>query len=150
MRFLMKTVSLVLLVICTVSLFAPGQEGVNSDAASKIIALENAWNTALQLRDMKAVDPLLDNALVFIDLKGRLMRKADVLADVKSSSVQQTVSEGMTAQMHGSVAIVTGVLRTKGVEDGKPFLRRSRYIDTWVSKSGKWVCVASQATPIVH
>jgi hypothetical protein len=29
-------------------------------------------------------------------------------------------------------------------------VRRERFVDTWVYKSGKWVCVATNATPVLH
>jgi ketosteroid isomerase-like protein len=50
----------------------------------------------------------------------------------------------------GDVAIATGVFREKGVENGKPYVRRNRFVDTWVSSNGSWVCVAASATPLVH
>lgn len=144
----MKMVRLTLPFICAMPLLVRGQDATYSDASSRIIALENAWNRALEFRDIKAVDPLLDNALVFVDINGRLMTKAEVLADVKASPVQQTVSDGLTVHVHGSTAIVTGMLRMRGVEKGKPFQRRGRYVDTWAHKDGNWVCIASQLTPL--
>jgi hypothetical protein len=52
--------------------------------------------------------------------------------------------------VYGNVALATGVMRVKGVENGKGFNRRERFIDTWVLKHGSWVCVGTDATPIVH
>ena len=46
--------------------------------------------------------------------------------------------------------VATGVFRTKGVENGKAFVRRDRFADTWVKKNGNWVCVSASATPILH
>jgi hypothetical protein len=50
----------------------------------------------------------------------------------------------------GNTAIATGIFRAKGVEGGKSYSRRERFIDTWVEKGGLWVCVATDATPILH
>jgi ketosteroid isomerase-like protein len=150
MKSSLRTIGLVLSSIFVALTWASGQEVVDPHAGSTVIALENAWNRALEFRDTKAVDSLLDTAAVFIDGKGRLRTKAEVLADVKAARVAQTVSEKMTVQLHGGVALVTGVVRTRGEEGGKPFVLRNRYIDTWIRKDGKWVCIASQETPMQH
>jgi ketosteroid isomerase-like protein len=50
--------------------------------------------------------------------------------------------------VHGNVAIASGVLRVKGVEGGKPYTRRERFVDTWLHKGENWVCIATNATPI--
>jgi hypothetical protein len=52
--------------------------------------------------------------------------------------------------MAGNVALATGVFRTKGVEKGKAYETRDRFIDTWVNKGGAWVCVSAAATPVLH
>jgi hypothetical protein len=56
----------------------------------------------------------------------------------------------MTAHVFAGTGVVTGVYLAKGVENGKPYIRRGRFIDTWALKDGMWVCVASQATPILR
>jgi ketosteroid isomerase-like protein len=56
----------------------------------------------------------------------------------------------MHVQVYGNVAIASGVMRIKGTEGGKSYTRREQFVDTWLFKSGKWVCVATDATPITH
>jgi hypothetical protein len=29
-------------------------------------------------------------------------------------------------------------------------VRRERFVDTWIFKEGKWVCIATNATPVLH
>jgi ketosteroid isomerase-like protein len=50
----------------------------------------------------------------------------------------------------GDVAIATGVFHEKGVENGKAYVRRNRFVDTWVNRNGAWVCVAASAIPVQH
>ena len=52
--------------------------------------------------------------------------------------------------MFGTAAIATGVMRVKGVEGGKSYTRRERFVDTWIYKGGTWVCVGTNATPVLH
>ena len=54
----------------------------------------------------------------------------------------------MNARVYGDAAVVTGVYRVRGTDNGKPYLRRGRFTDTWINRYGNWVCVASQFTLI--
>lgn len=126
------------------------QGGDDAAVRSKILALEHAWNQAEALKDLKSLDGLFDNALVYIDFDGTLMTKAEFLSRVKSAHIQQGVTESMTAQVFGNTAIVTGIYLDREIKDGKPVLRRGRFVDTWVYKDSAWVCVAAQATPILQ
>jgi ketosteroid isomerase-like protein len=123
------------------------QETADS-AASKVIALENAWNRASEAKDLKALDQILDDDFVYVGDDGKVMRKAEILMDVKQSGVQQVVAESMVARVHGDAAIVTGLYRMKDVVRGKPLTRRGRFVDTWIYRSGRWVGIASIGIPI--
>jgi ketosteroid isomerase-like protein len=60
------------------------------------------------------------------------------------------VTEGMTVKLHGNTAIVTGIFKMKGMDGGKPYLRRGRFVDVWMYENGSWVAISSQATPIAR
>jgi len=129
------------------------QEETNAAIVSKITALEKAWNQAFKFRDTKAIDALLDDGIVLVNDDGSLQSKGVFLASVHSSSSsdeEQVTPESISVHVFDGVAIATGVFRTKGVENGKPFVRRDRFADTWVKKNGGWVCVSASATPILH
>jgi ketosteroid isomerase-like protein len=144
------TIVTMFVVVTTASVFAQAQSTDLSASQSKVIALENAWNQAEERKDAKALDEILDSSLVYTDYDGSMKSKADFLAAVKAPAKhpEQQVTESMNAHVYGDSAVVTGVYRVKGMENGKPYLRRGRFTDTWVSRSGTWVCVASQFTLI--
>ena len=118
----------------------------------KILALENAWNQAEEHKDAKALDGLLAGTLVYVDYDGKLMTKADFMASVKRPALHpdQIINDGMTTRIYGDTVIVTGLYREKGALEGKPYLRRGRFTDTWVNLNGRWQCVASQSTLLQH
>ena len=132
----------------------PAEQSSAQPAAeqTKILALENAWNQAEEHKDIKALETLLDPTLVYIDYDGSMMDKAQFIASIKAPQLhpEQIVNESMTAHVYGDSAVVTGVYREKGVNNGKPYLRRGRFTDTWVFQQGTWVCVSSQSTLITH
>jgi hypothetical protein len=120
---------------------------------TKLLALENSWNQAQERRDVRAVAGLVDDTLIEINDSGHVENKAQYLARVAGASShdekeEHDVNELQTARIYGNCGVVTGIYRTQGVKKGKPYLRRSRFSDTWVYKDGKWVVVVSQLTPI--
>ena len=148
----MRLPSFWLALLCAAAALVLAQEDADTDIQSKIIALEKAWNQAYKLGDIRALDTLLDDRIVLINDDGTVQTKAEFLAGVKpsKSQEQQVAPESMKVHVFGNTAIATGVFRAKGVEGGKPYVRRERFVDTWVYSSGKWVCVATDATPVMH
>jgi ketosteroid isomerase-like protein len=126
----------------------------DSEAATrtKVIALEKAWNQAYKLGDTKALGTLLDDSLVLVEDDGSVKTKAQFLASVKAADAneEQVAPESMTVHVHGQTAIAVGVFAAKGSRGGKPYVRHERFVDTWILKNGNWVCVATNATPILH
>jgi cystathionine beta-lyase/cystathionine gamma-synthase len=133
-------------------LWAPQASAQADPEQTKILALENAWNLAEEHKDVKALESLLDVTLVYIDYDGSMMTKTQFIASVKEPQLhpEQIVNESMTAHVYGDSAVVTGIYHEKGVRNGKPYLHRGRFTDTWVYHGGVWVCVASQSTLITH
>lgn len=137
---------------------AIGSAAQDTDAAikSKIIALEQLWNQAYKAGDTKALESILDNGIVLVNDDGSVQTKNEFLASMKASgpqgaSQEQQVSpESLNVHLFGTTAIATGVMRVKGVEGGRAYTRRERFVDTWVYKGGTWVCVGTDATPVLH
>ena len=125
--------------------YEPGRSQSTSDEGGRILALEKAWNHALEDKDAKALDMLLANTMVSVDIDGSLMSKSEFLASIKAPDYQpsQAVTEQSTVQVYGDAAVVVGVFRIKGTEKGKPYVRRERFVDTWVKNNGAWQCVAT-------
>jgi hypothetical protein len=123
-----------------------------SDAESRILLLENAWNKAEQRRDTRALDQLLAGTLAYTDYDGTFYTKAQFLESVKNEdqTIEQLANEQVNVHAYESSAVVTGIYREKGTVRGKAYLRRGRFTDTWVKQNGSWLCVASQSTLISH
>lgn len=144
----MKALLCVVLLGCTAPSYICAQQARDSDASSKIIALENVWNQAVEIKDLKALDSILDDAFVYVESDGKLLTKTDVLAYVKAAQGLQPSSESMAVHLHGDTAIVTGIYLTKVAQHGKQFVRRERFVDTWFQRNGVWLSIASLTTPI--
>jgi ketosteroid isomerase-like protein len=145
----MKLFSFVCLAL---ALAAPGvaQDG---SVESKIIAIEKAWNQAYKLRDKKALGEILHASIVLVNIDGSQESKNAFLASIESakpSEQQQMEPESVSVHVFDNVAIATGVFREEGMAKGKAYVRRRRFVDTWVNHNGSWLCVAASATPMPH
>lgn len=148
----MRLTTFLLALVCTTPAIVLAQKDGASDVQSKIIALEKAWNQAYKLGDVQALATLLDDQIVLINDDGTVQTKSEFLAGVKpsKSQEQQVAPESMSVHVFGNTAIATGVFRAKGAEAGKPYTRRERFVDTWIHSGDGWVCVATNATPVLH
>lgn len=136
------------------SLSVISASGQDQDAAARdqVLALEKAWNQAYKAGDTKALSAILDNSLVLVEDDGSLKTKSEFLATVKSTNVneEQVAPESLTVRVFGNTAIAIGVIAVKESKGGKTVTHRERFIDTWINRDGKWMCIATNATPMLH
>jgi ketosteroid isomerase-like protein len=150
----MKVIWVVMTLFCATAAWP--QTDTEAATKSRIVALEQLWNQAYKSGDTKALNSILDDGIVLVNDDGSVQTKAEFLASVKSSAPeagaqqQQVAPESFSVHVYGNVAIATGVMKVKGVEGGKPYTRRERFVDTWVFKHGTWVCIGTDATPVLH
>ena len=142
----MKKVLGFVLIVCLGACLARAQRA--ADAESKVLALERLWAEGAQLRDIKALDSIFDESIVYVPIDGRMMTKAEVLAETKALPSVEIVVSSEVAQADGNAVIVTGVLRLTGVQNGKSYVRRGRFVDTWILKQGHWLCISSMSVPL--
>ena len=127
-----------------------GQQNNIGDDGGWVLALEKAWNHALEAKDVKALDMILARSFISIDVDGSVSSKSEFLASIRSPGYQasQAVTEQSNVQVYGDAAVVVGTLRVKGMEKGKPYVHRERFVDTWIKSKGTWQCVATTSTLI--
>lgn len=145
----MRTIRLLLILVCATSLSGSAQEAGESDAAKAVRTLEGDRVKAQSRNDNQALDLIFDNALVYIE-NGELVTKGDYLLRLKSAKLQpqQIVPEAMTVRTVEDTAIVVGTYRETDVKDGKSSSKRWRFVDTWVKTKGSWMLVAAAAVPV--
>jgi ketosteroid isomerase-like protein len=141
---------LVLLMVAVVAAAVFAQDKPRDQASDKamIVALENGWNQAELHHDADAIDGLLADTFISIDHHGKLQSKMQYMADLKDTSFnpEQISNLDLTVYIYGDTAIVTSAYRTRGKDNGKPFVHHGRFTDVWVRIKGSWKCVANQET----
>ena len=112
------------------------------DADSRaLITLEDRWAAALVKRDRAAFERMLAPQFVYTE-NAQLMDRAAVLTSlVSGDTVTAAHNDSMVVHRYGAVtAVVTGWL----VVEGRDYVHRYRFTDTWVKRSGRWQIVAAQ------
>ena len=71
------------LVVCILAVSVSAEDHGNSEVVSRIVAMEKAWNQAYKLRDKKALDNILDDAIVLVNDDGSLQTKAAFLSGIQ-------------------------------------------------------------------
>lgn len=118
--------------------------------AMRVRYMDLEWNIA-ELTGNKAwfERNLADGYVGVISRDGKLESKEDFLATFGTDKVTVAETSEMDVQTGGDHALVTGVYLTRGTDDkGKAFERRTRYIDTFAKKDGRWQIYSSQGTEI--
>ena len=91
--------------------------------------------------------------MVLVNDDGSLQTKAIFLKTVRASQPsqeEQVTPESINVNVVGDVAIATGVFAANGIQNGKPYVRRDRFVDTWIRQGNNWVFTSASATPIAH
>jgi ketosteroid isomerase-like protein len=113
--------------------------------ASKVVAMENAWNRAELHNDAAAVRLLLAEDFVMTTAEGAQLTKSEIVASVQDTSYRPDALESsdMVVHQHGNTAVITGNYHEKGSDKGKAYEQRGRFTDTWMFIDGRWQCIAS-------
>ena len=112
---------------------------------SKIIELENKWNSAYQRGDIAVMSSLLDDDFIITVEDGSTLSKPGYIAHSGDTTVHVSQSEmsDLRVRMHDNTAVVTGTYHEKGTSKGKPYEYRDRFTDVWMNKNGRWQVISS-------
>jgi len=104
----------------------------------------------LEQKDTKALEMLLADTTVSVDIDGSIQNKSEFLASIKAPDYQpsQAITEQTSVHVYGNTAVVVGIFRVKGTEKGRPFVHRERFVDTWIKVNESWQCVATTSALI--
>lgn len=116
-------------------------------ARQELLRNEDGWASALVKRDVAYFRRMLAAGFVYTE-DDKVMTSGDVLRSAASpnDTVTAAHNEGMVVHLFGrETGVVTGLLIVQGRSDGKAYVHRYRFTDTWVEQSGgRWQIVAAQ------
>ena len=112
--------------------------------------LERDWVAALQTNNVAFVDSVLAPEFISTDwdgVRGDRQRELQLVKDF-NLQVDEWIVDEFTIKVFGDTAVVWFTQRLTGPVQGKPTQIVSRYMDVFVNRDGKWLCVGSQSTRV--
>ena len=123
-------------------------KGNEAETAKELSGLENKWVEAAKKGNAAGVAPLLADNFIATDADGSVHNKAQTLARIKTGKWETNQISDVKVAAYDGASVVTGTWVGKGTSDGKPVNAQERWTDTWVTRNGRWQCVASHSSPI--
>ena len=116
----------------------------------EIRELEDRRYRAMIEGDVKTLDALLGDGLVYTHSSGLVDSKASYLDKLRSKQVIYRKAERPeeTIQAQGDTAVITGEMRLEVLLDGQPKALRNRFMNVWTRCPRGWQMVALQSTPL--
>jgi ketosteroid isomerase-like protein len=113
-----------------------------------IIDLDRKRMQAMADKDLKTLNELISDDLVYTHSSARLDTKASLIGNMESGSTVYTsvVPSNVKAQDLGDTVVLTGSCRISVMSNGKPNSFGVRFTDVYANKGGKWQMVAWQST----
>jgi ketosteroid isomerase-like protein len=115
--------------------------------AREILALEDRRYAAMTGADMKALEALVHDELVYTHSSGLVDGKASWLESMRSGKVRykKVVRADEKVRVFGDTALVTGRADIEADVGGQAKTLKLRYLDAWVKSGGAWKFAAWQS-----
>ena len=121
-----------------------------SNAVEQILQPEREWLLAHLDCDVAELDRLMADEYTQVNDKGKVVRKAEVIASFESGARHwdEARSDELQVRVYGEAAVVIGRWQARGVNAGQAFEYAARYVAMWVWRDGRWQMVSDQSTEI--
>jgi hypothetical protein len=127
--------------------------GLAADSQSRLIPRQlaqrvHAYDAAQVRGDKAALEDLLADDYVLINSRGERQTKAQLIADYTKPGfkLEPFVVENPVELAWSDGAVMGGVARLHGMDDGQAFDVRLRFSDIWAKRRGKWRVIYTQAS----
>jgi hypothetical protein len=123
---------------------APPATSIPKDLAARV----HAYDAAQVNGDKAALEDLLANDYVLINSRGQRETKADLIHDYTKPGfkLEPFVVEDPVELVWENGAVMGGVARVRGVDDGQAYDVRLRFSDIWAKRNGKWQVIHTLAS----
>jgi hypothetical protein len=119
-----------------------------ADNGQMIIDLDRKRMTAMAEKDIRTLDDLISDELVYTHSSARLDTKASLIGNMETGATVYTsvVPSNVKAQDLGDAVVLTGECRISVTSGGRPNSFGVRFTDVYANSGGKWQLVTWQST----
>jgi len=138
---------LCLLALIPVTVSGARAQSVKSDQ-QLLIEMERAWDAAFERQDAKFIATLLADEFIATygdGTRGDRAKELSLATDFNQQVDSRRLDE-FIVKTYGNTAVVWFTQHLVGPVKGRPVEVTYRYVDVWVNRDGRWLCVASQST----
>ena len=141
----MKRSLRILIFLAALGLASHSPASAQSATVRTLTRLEDEWGRAMVRNDAAFFRRILAPNFVYTE-DAVVMSKDELIKALTTSgdTVTSATNEDMRVRLHGSTAIVTGILAVNGRGKTGPFSRRYRFTDVWQQQGGRWRVIAAQ------
>ena len=120
------------------------------NAKDEVLKVDEERNQALQKGDAATLERIYSDDLVYANASGALLTKAQHLAELKARTLnfRSFKHEDVQATVHGDTGVVTGISKSVVEYKGTVSTNNRRFMNVFVKKDGRWLCVAHIETNI--
>jgi ketosteroid isomerase-like protein len=150
----MNRILVIAVLVITGSSLALGQtiSKKRNQKVEKLSSLNHKFGEAQLERDTMALDRTLADDFTLINPAGRLLNKAQYIADIKSGDLryESLNYDDVKVQVYRGVAVVIGRVTRRGQYKGQDNSGQFRFTHVFVKHQGGWQLVVAQATRIAQ
>jgi len=116
----------------------------------EVLSAEEEWTLAHLTTDKEALDRLMHTDYTIIKPDGSVWDKETAIASYVPGKRdwKEAGSSEHLVRIYGDTAIVIGLWKAKGVNNGEPFDYSARYTSLWVKENNRLRMVSDQSTEI--
>ena len=146
---LRETVCSLLIVASAVAASGSPSQSVRSDQEI-LIQLERDWDAAFHRRDVPFIEGVLADEFVVTYGDGSRGDRAKELSQAVTfnQQIDSSTLDEFIVKIYGDTAVVWFTQHLVGPSQGRPLALTFRYVDVFVMRGGRWLCVASQSTKV--
>ena len=116
----------------------------------EVLKADEERNQALQKGDIRTLERIYSDDLVYANASGALLTKAQHLADIKDRRLifRSFKHEDVRTTVHGDSGVVTGISKSVVEYQGSVSSSNRRFLNVFANKDGRWLCVAHFETNV--
>lgn len=148
-RMKMRAVNRIwIIVVVLIALPVHAEQGVGDyrGLPTDLAAAATAYDIAQMKSDRSGLERLLADDYILANISGRNESKTESIADsvVPGNKTTYVAISRQVRKAWSNGAMLGGMVDAKGIDHGKPYTMRARFVDVWAKRDGQWQVIFTQ------
>lgn len=111
-----------------------------------LAAAATAFDIAQMNADRAGLERLLADDYIIANMSGKNLSKAESITEsvVPGNKTTYVAITQQVKKVWLDSAVLGGMVDAKGIDHGKPYAIRARFVDVWARRDGKWQVIFTQ------